>query len=207
MKGDIGCYLQSIHVAVARSRCIHIPWRGEGRWQFRHISMFCQLLAREMTRLVHCLWEHLPYPRERLPRERESAGAGRGREASDWLFIPARHIRRVGSKRAALAISMLQPRPLIPLPPPPPFPAPIRRSGRGSAPAPARLRAHVRLTVWALAFAEYGDGSLVGILRSFRKSFSLADGSVAGDDGAVVTGNFCVSDFLLSGTTMDFSLY
>lgn len=133
--------------------------------------------------------------------------AGRGREASDWLFIPARHIRRVGSKRAALAISMLQPRPLIPLPPPPPFPAPIRRSGRGSAPAPARLRAHVRLTVWAAAFAEYGDGSLVGILRSFRKSFSLADGSVAGDDGAVVTGNFCVSDFLLSGTTMDFSLY
>lgn len=119
MKGDIGCYLQSIRVAVARSRCIHIPWRGEGRWQFRHISMFCQLLAREMTRLVHCLWEHLPYPRERLPRERESAGAGRGREASDWLFIPARHIRRVGSKRAALAISMLQPRPLIPLPPPP----------------------------------------------------------------------------------------
>lgn len=100
MKGDIGCYLQSIRVAVARSRCIHIPWRGEGRWQFRHISMFCQLLAREMTRLVHCLWEHLPYPRERLPRERESAGAGRGREASDWLFIPARHIRRVGSKRS-----------------------------------------------------------------------------------------------------------
>lgn len=89
MKGDIGCYLQSIRVAVARSRCIHIPWRGEGRWQFRHISMFCQLFAREMPRLVHCLWEHLPYPRERLSRERESAGpAVAGRRAIGYLSPP-----------------------------------------------------------------------------------------------------------------------
>lgn len=144
MKGDIGCYLQSRRVAVARSRCIHIPWRGEGRWQFRHISMFCQLLAREMTRLVHCLWEHLPYPRERLPRERESAGAGRGREASDWLFIPARHIRRVGSKRSRAGHIHVAASPIDTPSSPPPFPCSHQALWQGIRPrtrTPSRPRA------------------------------------------------------------------
>lgn len=79
----------------------------------------------------------------------EAGFRGRGRvgapagETSDWLFIPARHIRQARAvNEAALAISMLQPRPLIALLPPFPYPPSGALAGiRPRTRTPSRPRA------------------------------------------------------------------
>lgn len=79
----------------------------------------------------------------------EAGFRGRGRvgapagETSDWLFIPARHIRQARAvNEAALSISMLQPRPLIALLPPFPYPPSGALAGiRPRTRTPSRPRA------------------------------------------------------------------